>query len=83
MRRLVAHACTPGPGQRYLIQHLAGSGKSSSIAWFAHQLSVLHNAADRRVFDSIIVVTDRRVLGSQWDLLVARGGRLQTRWLPQ
>ncbi len=65
VRRLVAHARAHGPGQRYLIQHSAGSGKSNSIAWLAHQLSVLHNAADRRVFDSIIVVTDRRVLDRQ------------------
>ena len=65
VRRLVADARAHGPGQRYLIQHSAGSGKSNSIAWLAHQLSVLHNAADRRVFDSIIVVTDRRVLDRQ------------------
>src|SRR5438128_9457801 len=54
-----------GPGHRYLIQHSAGSGKSNSIAWLAHQLSVLHDASDKRVFDSIIVITDRRVLDRQ------------------
>lgn len=54
-----------GPGNRYLIEHSAGSGKSNSIAWLAHQLSVLHDANDQRVFDSIIVVTDRRVLDRQ------------------
>jgi type I restriction enzyme R subunit len=62
VRRLLQAARESGPGQRYLIQHSAGSGKSYSIAWLAHQLSVLHDAQDRRVFDSIIVVTDRRVL---------------------
>ncbi len=65
VRRLVAHAREYGPGQRYLIQHSAGSGKSNSIAWLAHQLSVLHDDQDRRVFDSIIVITDRRVLDRQ------------------
>lgn len=65
VRRLVGHAQDFGPGQRYLIQHSAGSGKSNSIAWLAHQLSVLHDTADKRVFDSIIVITDRRVLDRQ------------------
>jgi type I restriction enzyme R subunit len=72
VRRLVAHARAHGPGQRYLIQYSAGSGKSNSIAWLAHQLSVLHNAADRRVFDSIVVVTDRRVLDRQLQRTVRR-----------
>ena len=65
VRRLVRHARDHGPGQRYLIQHSAGSGKSNSIAWLAHQLSVLHDDQDRRVFDSIVVITDRRVLDRQ------------------
>lgn len=65
VRRLVADARTRGPGQRYLIQHSAGSGKSNSIAWLAHQLSILHDADDRRVFDSVVVITDRRVLDRQ------------------
>ncbi|HMN12885.1 MAG TPA: type I restriction endonuclease [Bellilinea sp.] len=60
VRRLVADARQTGTGQRYLIQHSAGSGKSNSIAWLAHQLSVLHDDTDQRVFDSIIVVSDRR-----------------------
>ena len=47
------------------MQHSAGSGKSNSIAWLAHQLSTLHDAANERVFDSIIVITDRRVLDRQ------------------
>ena len=65
VRRLIADARKRGPGQRYLIEHSAGSGKSNSIAWLAHQLSVLHDVEDRRVFDSIVVITDRRVLDRQ------------------
>ena len=65
VRQLVRHAREYGPGERYLIQHSAGSGKSFTIAWLAHQLSVLHDHDDRRVFDSVVVVTDRRVLDRQ------------------
>ena len=65
VRQLVGHARNHGPGERYLIQHSAGSGKSFTIAWLAHQLSVLHDRDDRRVFDSVVVVTDRRVLDRQ------------------
>ncbi|MBY0276656.1 putative DNA binding domain-containing protein [Candidatus Binatia bacterium] len=65
VRRLVADARMRGAGQRYLVQHSAGSGKSFTIAWLAHQLSTLHDASDRRVFDSIVVITDRRVLDRQ------------------
>ncbi len=65
VRRLVADARVHGAGQRYLIQHSAGSGKTFTIAWLAHQLSTLHDAGDRRVFDSIVVITDRRVLDRQ------------------
>jgi type I restriction enzyme, R subunit len=65
VRKLVNDARTMGAGQRYLIQHSAGSGKSFTIAWLAHQLSVLHGADDRRVFDSIVVITDRRILDRQ------------------
>ena len=65
VRKLVAHARGHGTGERYLIQHSAGSGKSFTIAWLAHQLSTLHDDQDRRVFDSIVVVTDRRVLDRQ------------------
>src|SRR5690625_5212353 len=54
-----------GPGKNYLIQHSAGSGKSNSIAWLAYRLTSLHNAKDDRIFDSVIVVTDRRVLDQQ------------------
>jgi type I restriction enzyme R subunit len=65
VRRLVVDARSHGARRPYLVQHSAGSGKSFTIAWLAHQLSVLHDAGDRRVFDSIVVVTDRRVLDRQ------------------
>lgn len=54
-----------GSGRNYLIQHSAGSGKSNSIAWLAHRLSGLHNDKDEKIFQSVIIVTDRRVLDSQ------------------
>lgn len=54
-----------GIGKNYLIQHSAGSGKSNSIAWLAYRLSSLHNETDERIFDSVIVVTDRKVLDQQ------------------
>ncbi|KPL72971.1 restriction endonuclease subunit R [Leptolinea tardivitalis] len=65
VRRIINHAKVHGSGQHYLIQHSAGSGKSNSIAWLSHQLSVLHNAKNERVFDSVVVITDRRVLDRQ------------------
>jgi type I restriction enzyme R subunit len=65
VRRLVFDARSRGAGQHYLIQHSAGSGKSFTIAWLAHQLSTLHDEKNRRVFDSIIVITDRRILDRQ------------------
>ena len=65
VRRLITDARGRGPGRRYLIQHSAGSGKSFTIAWLAHQLATLHDPNDRRVFDSIVVITDRRVLDRQ------------------
>jgi type I restriction enzyme R subunit len=65
VRRLSGHAQQHGAGHHYLIQHSAGSGKSNSIAWLAYRLSCLHNAAADRVFDSVIVITDRRVLDQQ------------------
>ena len=65
VRKLTAHARTNGSGCNYLIQHSAGSGKSNSIAWLAHRLAGLHDAKDVKVFDSVIVITDRRVLDQQ------------------
>ncbi len=64
VRALLTKVQNEGPGKRYLIQHSAGSGKSNSIAWLAHQLiSLRKDEAD--MFDSIIVVTDRRILDRQ------------------
>ncbi|MFB3737478.1 MAG: RNA-binding domain-containing protein [Candidatus Velamenicoccus archaeovorus] len=65
VRRLEAHAREHGPGRNYLVQHSAGSGKSNTIAWLAHRLASLHDPADRKVFDKVVVVTDRRVLDRQ------------------
>ncbi len=65
VRKLSGHAKESGAGHHYLIQHSAGSGKSNSIAWLAYRLSSLHNTKDERVFDSVIVVTDRLVLDQQ------------------
>ena len=63
--RLLDTARTEGPGHRYLVQHSAGSGKTNSIAWLAHGLSHLHDDANEKVFDTVIVVTDRTVLDDQ------------------
>ncbi len=63
--QLIETARVEGPGHRYLVQHSAGSGKTNSIAWTAHQLSSLHNAGNEKIFDSVIVVTDRTVLDAQ------------------
>ena len=65
VRKLVAHAKAEGAGRNYLVQHSAGSGKSNSIAWLAHRLASLHDERDEKVFHSVIVVTDRRVLDQQ------------------
>jgi type I restriction enzyme R subunit len=62
---LVEAARKEGPGNNYLVEHSAGSGKSNTIGWLAHRLASLHDAADSKVFDSVIVVTDRVVLDSQ------------------
>jgi type I restriction enzyme R subunit len=64
VRKLLADAAQCGAGKRYLVEHSAGSGKSNSIAWLAHQLIGLRKD-DAPVFDSIIVVTDRRILDKQ------------------
>ena len=64
VRKLLEHASEHGAGQRYLVQHSAGSGKSNSIAWLAHQLVGLERDG-AAVFDSVVVVTDRRILDKQ------------------
>lgn len=66
VRTLLADAQENGSGQKYLIQHSAGSGKSNSISWLAHQLVGLHDkTGTKNIFDTVIVVTDRRVLDAQ------------------
>ena len=64
-RKLLAAVLQDGPGGKYLIQHSAGSGKTKSIAWTAHFLAELHDKADRKVFDTVVVVSDRTVIDSQ------------------
>ncbi len=65
VRALVRDAGDRGAGTNYLVQHSAGSGKSNSIAWLVHRLSTLHDAREEKVFDSVVVVTDRVVLDQQ------------------
>ncbi len=64
-RKLVAAVTLEGPGNKYLVQHSAGSGKTNSIAWTAHFLADLHDAEDQKVFDTVIVISDRTVLDDQ------------------
>lgn len=64
-RKLLAAVLAEGQGGKYLIQHSAGSGKTNSIAWSAHFLADLHNAAHEKLFDTVLVVSDRNVLDSQ------------------
>jgi len=63
--KLVAASRDAGPGQRYLVQHSAGSGKTRTIAWTAHRLATLFDAQGTKVFDTVVVVTDRKVLDDQ------------------
>ena len=63
--QLEADARERGAGANYLVQHSAGSGKSNTIAWLAHRLSTLHDAAELKVFDKVVVITDRVVLDRQ------------------
>ncbi|MGK2926509.1 MAG: type I restriction endonuclease subunit R, partial [Lysobacterales bacterium] len=65
VRKLVAAARGEGPGRNYLIQHSAGSGKTNSISWLSHRLASLHDEQDRKLFDCVVVITDRRVLDQQ------------------
>jgi type I restriction enzyme R subunit len=64
-RKLLDAVLTEGPGRKYLIQHSAGSGKTNSIAWTAHFLADLHDAGHHKLFDSVLVVSDRNVLDAQ------------------
>ena len=65
VRHLVGQAKEQGVGHNYLIQHSAGSGKSKSIAWLAHRLASLHDDNNQRVFHTVVVITDRRILDKQ------------------
>lgn len=65
VRNMVTAAAREGAGHNYLVEHSAGSGKSNTIAWLAHRLSSLHNERDERLFDSVVVITDRVVLDRQ------------------
>lgn len=65
VRKLVREVRSTEAGENYLIQHSAGSGKSKSIAWLSYQLFSLHNQEDKRIYNSVIVITDRTVLDSQ------------------
>ena len=65
VRQLIDATQIEGVGQNYLIEHSAGSGKSNTIAWLTHRLSSLHNEQNQRIFDSVIVISDRRILDQQ------------------
>ena len=64
-RKLIAAARVEGSGHHYLIQHSAGSGKTNSISWLSHRLASLHDTTDHKVFDCVVVITDRQVLDRQ------------------
>lgn len=65
VRKLVAATRNEGSGRNYLIQHSAGSGKTNSISWLSHRLASLHNDSDKKIFDCVVVITDRQVLDRQ------------------
>ena len=65
VRKLVGDVREQGPGHNYLVQHSAGSGKSNSIAWTAYRLASLHDADNKPIFSSVVIVTDRTVLDAQ------------------
>lgn len=65
VRKLVAASRSEGTGHNYLIEHSAGSGKTNSISWLSHRLASLHGHTDKKIFDCVIVITDRRVLDRQ------------------
>lgn len=65
IRRVVADVTQNGAGYKYLIQHSAGSGKTNTITWLAHRLASLHDAQNRQIFDTILIVTDRVIVDRQ------------------
>ncbi len=82
VRRVLAKAAQEGPGHNYLVQHSAGSGKSNSIAWLAHGLTRLHDARNERIFQTVVVVTDRRVLDGQLQRTIAQFERTPGKVVP-
>ena len=65
VRKIIDQARHEGVGHNYLIQHSAGSGKTNSISWLSHRLASLHDAQDRKIYDCVVVITDRQVLDQQ------------------
>jgi type I restriction enzyme R subunit len=65
VRKLISNSQKEQAGHHYLIQHSAGSGKTNSISWLSHRLSSLHTSQDEKIFDCVIVITDRKVLDKQ------------------
>lgn len=65
VRNLISDSQEAGTGKNYLVEHSAGSGKSNTIAWLCHRLASLHDSSDEKIFDSVVVVTDRIVLDKQ------------------
>ena len=65
VKKLVASAKNEGVGNNYLIQHSAGSGKTNSISWLSHRLASLHSQTDEKIFDCVVVITDRKILDRQ------------------
>lgn len=78
VRELVKHVRETGSGHNYLIQHSAGSGKSNSIAWTAYRLASLHDSNNEAIFNSVIIVTDRRVLDAQLQATVSSFDHTET-----
>ena len=65
VRKMITHTKINSVGRNFLIEHSADSGKSNTVAWMAHRLSNLHDEKDHKIFDTVVVVTDRRVLDQQ------------------
>lgn len=65
VRSIIENVSFVGPGKNYLIEHSAGSGKTYTISWLAHHLSQIHNAQDRKIFGSVIVISDRKIIDKQ------------------
>lgn len=77
VRQILADVKTVGTGKNYLIQHSAWSGKSNSIAWLAHHLAEIHSEKNKAIFDSVIVITDRRVLDRQLQTTISQFAKVK------